>query len=773
MTSPPSSLPPSSCALLEPRAVAVYGASATPGKLGHSVLVHLLQGGFVGEVLPVHPHANEIEGLACRPSLCAWRADRPGLAIDCVFLAVPAAAVPSALADCEQVGVGSVIIGSSGFAELGDDRGRERQEVVARWARRTGIRVLGPNTNGILSLPARLSLGYNAAHGQRLPSGPISVVSHSGALFDIVARRIVELGGGLSRFVPVGNEADISLNEVLGWLVDDPHTLAIGLVIEGLGDGEGFRSLCARARTLGKPVVALKIGRGVRAARATEAHSSRLAGATRAYEALFESAGVACVDTIEALAGACVLLAACPGRAPLIPGPALADPRWIAVTTSGAGGALIADMLAARGLDLAGGHDGRWPASVEQRLLALPAAAPIVSPIDMGSLGDWDLLEPTWAALEAEGFHGPTIAFAHRPASSAMAESLLRGLAGRRRRCPAPVVLLLPGGWEEALEERCRAAGLLVFRDTVACFDSLAAWSACVFGKAGRVPASCGMSRAVSGASPLGSGGSGSPFGRVLTELQSSQVLAAAGLPMVRSQRVEDLGQALGAARGIGFPVVLKAVAEGVAHKHALGLVEVDIGDETALERAMQAQRLQLARHQLAGPDNCWLVQPMLRGALEVIVGVTREPALGRFLLVGLGGLLAEEVDAVEVFPVDESADRISSRLEHSVLARMAARTCGSDARAALASVLAVVERLRSFALQHPSVESVDVNPLLLGPGLCVAVDALVIVRPGEALPTQDPSWENAQGPEATSVLTSRPGGIAGLLPPTSKRSSP
>lgn len=750
-------VPSSLSALLQPRSVAVYGASATPGKLGHSVLVNLRRCGFDGVVIPVHPQAAEIDGLPCRASLADGAASHPAQAVDCAFLAVPAAAVPAALADCERAGVRSVIIGSSGYAELGDDTGRQRQAFVSAWARRTGIRVLGPNTNGILSVPACLSLGYNAAHAQLPPAGPVSVVSHSGALFDVVARRIVELGCGLSRFVPVGNEADIQLNEVLAWLVDDPHTRVIGLVIEGLGDGEGFRRLCLQARSRGKFVVALKLGRGGRAAHATQAHSSRLAGAARAYDALFASAGIASVDTIEALAGACALLAGFAAVSPHGVLPVLADPRWVAVTTSGAGGALVADMMAARGLALAGEDDGRWPPRVEELLRALPTSAPIVSPIDTGSLGDWSLLEPTWTILESEGFLGPTIAFAHRPASTAMSEALLQALAGRRRRCPAPVLLLVPGGWDEALEQRCRAARVLVFHDTVSCFDSLAAFAACVSGEEAAAPSPAAVH----------AGATTARAGRVLTELESARLLAAAGVPMVQSCPAGSLEEALDAARGIGFPVVLKALAEGVAHKHDLGLVQVGIADEAGLARSMEAMRQQLTRHGLDPKGTPWIVQPMLRAPLELLVGVTREPALGRFLVVGLGGLLAEEVNAVEVFPVDDSGDRIARRLAGSAVARMVAKTSGAAAQAVLRDVQAVVEHLRVFALQEPQVESVDINPLLAGPGICVAVDALVVLRHDASA---GPLQAHATAPADFPVLHPAPAVQAGAHHPRSER---
>jgi acyl-CoA synthetase (NDP forming) len=709
-------------ALFQPRGIAVYGASATPGKLGHSVVVNLRNGGFPGAIIPINPNCQSIEGLPTYATLVEMRRQCSDTPVDCAFLAIPAASVTAALSDCELAGVRTVIVGASGFAELGNTAGLERQNQISQWSRRTGIRVLGPNTNGILSVPDCLSLGYNASHSQLIPTGSVSVISHSGALFDAVARRLVDAGCGLARFVPVGNEADISMNDVLEWLIHDAHTHVVGLVIEGLDDGERFLGLCLQARARGKFLVGLKVGRSSRGAQATMAHSRRMAGEARTYDALFDASGVASVTTIEALAGTCALLAQVASRPASMRKIASQDDRWIAVTTSGAGGAILADMTTVRGMALAGQADGHWPEEVQACLNKLPTSAQILNPIDAGSLGDWTLLEPTFAILESAGYQGPTVVFAHMAANDRMAVALLTAIVARRNRCAAPIAVLAPGGLGAEMERRYLESGITVFRDTAACCDSLAA----AFGQLadGRERAD---EVAIVEAAPPQAVESEAPL--LLSEIDSSRLLAAAGIPMVLSRTVQDTASAQEAAAALGYPVVLKALAPGVAHKHDLGLVVIGITSGSELESHMANMQSQLRQHQLDEADTTWIVQPMLKAPVELILGMTNEPALGRFLMVGLGGLLAEILDAVEVFHIDQSEGRIRKRLSTSLTARAIEKYCGDSSAAAIDQVVGVLSNLRRFVRECPSaIDSIDINPLLVGSGVFMAVDALVVM---------------------------------------------
>jgi acetate---CoA ligase (ADP-forming) len=355
--------------LFQPAHVAVIGASSTPDKHGNIAVRYLIRAGYRGRISPVNPNGGEIEGLACHRSI--KDVPRP---VDCAFLVVPAGAAIDAIRACAEAGVRSAIIGANGFAELGTDEGRARQAELTAIVRTSGMRIVGPNTNGILNATDRLSLGYNTSHGDPLYPGPVSIAAHSGALFNAIAPRLRRFGVGLSKFVPVGNEADLDMLDFLEFFIADEATGVIGLIIEGLSDGDRLRALAADARAAGKPIVALKLGRSAAGAGATVAHSSRLAGSARAYAALLRECRITTVPTIEAMAGGCALLA---GR-----GPHPGDPSLVCVTSTGGGGSLLADYAMDYGIPLAGTANGTWSGGAAAAIASFAGAGPICNPID-------------------------------------------------------------------------------------------------------------------------------------------------------------------------------------------------------------------------------------------------------------------------------------------------------------------------------------------------------------------------------------------------------
>ncbi len=693
--------------LFQPKAIAVVGASRTPGKLGHTVVHNLVRTGFPGRVFPINATGADVDGLKGYRSL----SELPEPA-DLAFLVVPAGSVIEALRQCADGGVRAAIIGASGFAELGTAEGISRQQQLADIARTSGIRLLGPNTNGVFSAADGLSLGYNAAHGNPIEPGSVAIASHSGALFDGVARRLHGFGAGLSKFVPVGNEADLTMLDFLDYFIDDPSTSVIGLIVEGLTDGGHFRTLADRARERGKPIVALKLGRSAAGAGATLAHSSRLAGSARAYDALFRESGVARVPSVEALAGGCAMLAGLESRR------RLEDRRLVCVTTSGAGGALLADVAAERGLELAG-IDGELPKEAGETIARLPTAAPIRLPIDMGSVGDWALLSPIDEALTGAGMIGPTVAYAHNAPGPGMDRQLADALIQRKRRCGSPVLVLAPGGLGEQTEALYRGNGVPVFHDTAACFDSLECARILDFSPGKELPAV--VSADPEQARLLGEAAAGG----FLSELESARLLRSAGLPMVESVQINSFGEARAAAGRFGFPVVLKALAPGIAHKNHYGLVVVGIQDEEQLAARYEQLERRIAE---LGHDRASvpvLLQPMLSSKAELILGVSREAGLGHFVVVGLGGIHTELFDEVVLFPVPIAADTVRDRLRASRPGRLLEKIAGT---ATPSGLIEAIEALQQLVLSHgPRISSIDINPLLVRDDGCVAVDALVV----------------------------------------------
>jgi len=687
-------------ALFRPRSIAVIGASRTPGKLGHAVVRNLVRGGFAGRVFPINPAGGEIEGQACFRAL----ADLPERA-ECAMVVIPASECVAAVEQCAAAGVRAVVVGATGFAEMGTADGIARQEALARIARERGIILLGPNTNGFFNAADRLSLGYNAEHAERFPVGAVSVVAHSGALFGGFARTLRQLGGGLSKFIPVGNEAGVGMLDVLDYLIADASTRVIALVVEALASGARLRQLADAARHAGKPIVALKLGRSAVGVEATMAHSSRLAGTARAYDALFAACAIPVVRSIEALAGGCAILAGRDARS------VAGDQRLICVSSSGAGGSLLADFAASNGLPMAGDAGGEWQGNAAAAIAREPRRGRLRNPIDTGSLGrDWSQVGDIFAHLERDGITGPTAVYAHLAPNPAQDRMLASVLAERRQRTATPIVVMAPGRLDAALEAFYVAAGIPVFHDLSTGFDSLR----CHYESLPRPaePAVVPVRIALP------------PCAGVLDELTSADLLRRAGVPMVESRVFAAIAEGEDVAGRIGYPVALKALAPGVAHKSALGLVATDIADADALRRHFHAIERNLAAHGRAPASVTFIVQPMRRGAAELIIGVSHEKPLGHFLVAGWGGVHAEAIDQVSLLAIPAGPAAIRAWLEASPLARLLARLEAIDA---VAAALAGLDGL--IAGSGGLIESIDVNPLLVEREACVGVDALIVMR--------------------------------------------
>ena len=658
--------------LFRPRNVAVIGASRTPGKQGNTALRHAIKGGFTGGIFPVNPSGEEIEGQRCYKSI----QDVPAQ-VDCAILVVPPNAAVETIRECGRAGIGAAVVASTGFAELGIEEGRERQAALVAAAREGGVRLVGPNTNGIYNASHRLCLGYNTSFGDPLMAGPVSITAHSGALFNSVLPRLRQYGAGLSKFVPVGNEADLDMLDFLEFFVADEDTRIIGLIIEALPDGARFRALAAQAHAAGKPIVALKLGRSRAGAGAAMAHSTRLAGSARAYDALFREAGVSTVPTVEALAGACAVLLS--GRSPK---------PLVCISSSGGGSSLLADHAEARALPLAGGPDGKWRGKVVEAVARMEGSSEVRNPTDISSLGGLDRLDAFFRAQEADGFDGPVAFFTHLLPNTARTKLLADQIVARKSRTRAPVVVCAPGGLTPEIEDAYRTADIPQFSDLATCFDALA----CTFmAKPDDTP-----HRPKPIPSELCIGNS------FLNETASAEILRRIGIPMVESRSATKESP-------FPFPVVLKALVPGVAHKSKAGLVATNVRDADSYRVALAS----LERH--GAPV---IVQPQIAAKAELLVGVTHEPKLGHFLLVGFGGIHTEILDEVVLFPMPVA----TFRLENTRIGKLIA------ALGVAGAVTDILARLQDLVVARGNeIDSIDINPLLVTDKGVVAVDALVV----------------------------------------------
>jgi acyl-CoA synthetase (NDP forming) len=679
--------------LFHPRAVAVIGASDDTTKHGYIVLTNVRAAGFSGGIYGISRRLKDVDGIACHPDLAAL--PEP---VDVAFLAIPAEAAVQAVRDCARAGLTAAIVGSAGYAESLDAAGADRQAELARIAAAEGIRIVGPNCNGIYNAHLPLSIGFNTSHAKRHPAGGISIFSHSGALFDAMAGRLHMLGAGLSLFASAGNEADLSVLDYMEYAIGHAPTRVIALLIDSLDDGARFRRLALQAAAAGKHVVALKIGGSEAGARAAVAHSSRIAGDNAAYAALFEASGVATVASLEGFMTAAALLdryGRCAGGLG-------------ALSTSGAGASLLADRCAALGVTLAG-----LSPDTHRRIDSHRMFSRIGNPLDLGIFGGMRRAGAVPSLLANDAGVGAMLALVHSM-NPWQGDPIRAALANARETSGKPLLIVAPGGMPETERAWYETHAMNVFTETDIVIEAI---GALLTPLPAAIPECSGFGKPV----PPDRSGAASPVlpNRTLTEPESLRLLGGFGVPVVETVTCTSADAALAAAERVGWPVVLKGVAEGVAHKSELGLVRTNLRDAVALRAAYAT---------LGTPRA--IVQPMVPAALEAIAGISRSPGVGLVLLCGLGGIYAEALRDICIWPVPVSREAIVDKLAQSSLGRVlaSARWQHPDAEGACIDLLVALQNV-AVALGD-RLEAVDINPVMLGAAGAVAVDALVVPRP-------------------------------------------
>ncbi|SCW76505.1 Acyl-CoA synthetase (NDP forming) [Sphingobium faniae] len=679
-----SPLPLSS--IFNPASVGVVGVSQDATKLGNKVLANIRSSGFAGEVVAVGS-ATQAEGIDVVASLDAL--DRSP---ELLFAAVPATATVDLVRQAGARGTRALIVGASGFAEDGEE-GAALQRTLGDAAAQAGVRIVGPNCNGVYSGHASLSIGFNTGHGRRHELGDVAILSHSGALFDALVRRLEDFGAGLSIFTSAGNELDLDVLDYLDHALLDPDTQVIALLLDSVPDGRRLRTQAARARQLGKPIVALKIGESEQGAAAAAAHSSRLAGDAASYRALFAASGIATASSLEGLMAAAAMLSRFGHR----------EGGLSALCTSGAGASIIADLAARHGARLA-----EYGAETVERLSARRRFSHFGNPTDIGVFGSMKGIGEVVTTLASDSDTAAFLCMMHsmgegRPEIMSAAWKESTAANGK------PHIVLAPGGLPDDDAATQKAGGAVLFTESAACFDALAALMA---------PAPEAVELDLAGMPVIDPGVAAGP----MNEKTSLALLAAAGVTTVETRLCDSLDDAIAAANDLVWPVAMKGMSEGVAHKTEHGFVQLDLKDEAALRAAWD---------RMGAP--AVVVQPMIRGDLEAIVGVTANPATGPILLVGLGGIHAEAIGQAALWSLPVSPETLARGLDESAIGRVlaSARWPHADTRGKLLHLLGQVQ---AFALVNQDrLAAVDLNPVMLGARGAIAVDGLVIVAEGEA----------------------------------------
>jgi acyl-CoA synthetase (NDP forming) len=692
-------------AVFRPRAIAVVGASDDPVKIGGRPLAFLLRHGYAGRVFPVNPSRATVQGLPAFPSIGAIPEE-----VDLAIVVVPAERVLESLEEAAVKGVRAAIVFSSGFAEVGEP-GRVAQARLGELARRTGLRIIGPNCQGFAHLPSRLVATFASPFLEPgLATGPIAMVSQSGAMAGMIYEMARAAGLGLNYWVSTGNEADVQAAEILAEVVEDEETRVACCYLEDIKDAGRFRRALARAHHRGVPVFVLKSGRSAVGRRAASSHTGALAGEDAVYDAVFADWGaIRCADPAELLA---------------LPQAFLryreAGRRVAILSNSGGLGVLSVDLC----VDLALAPAEFTPGTTAALRGALPDFAAAANPVDLTAqmLTDPGMLTRVLPALEADpGVDAIVFQIALLGAATDLGR-LVGDVAAVARSTRKVVAVSCP---QRPVVEAFRAGGVLAFDDASVALRSLACLADATARRARWLDRATLEAPPPAPAPPVPAGRTGEPF---LNEWESQRLLAPFGLPLVDTVFVTAARAAPDAAEQLGYPVVVKACAAALPHKSDVGGVALGLSDRAAVAEA--CRRIE-ANVRAAAPGvalDGFLIQRHARGALELALGVKVDPVFGPVVLVGSGGVLIEVLRDFRLLlpPIDAAAAEEALRgLRIGPLWDGVRGGAPLDLPAAVELLQHLGEAARGLG---PVISEIDLNPVLVGrrgEGVTV-LDALV-----------------------------------------------
>lgn len=683
----------------DPHSVAVVGASADPSKWGYWLARGALRGRERREVHLVNAKGAVIEGVSSVRSLAELDS-----APELVVLCAPAPSVPAVVEQALDAGVKGFLGITAGLDDATGEPGLERR--LADRIRESGARLVGPNCLGLYDAANQLELAWGT-----FTPGSLAIVSQSGQLGLELAGLATHAGLGVARFVSVGNQVDVTAVELLDDLVDHSETRAVVLYLESFRDGRGLVATMSRLREAGKPVVVLTVGASEASRAAARSHTGALTAATDVVAAACRSAGAVLVETPAQAVDLAHLL---------VGGPLPAGRRVAVVSDSGGQGAIAADTLARHGLQVP-----RLSEGTRQRLTdLLPSAAAVANPVDLAGAGEQDLstyarvVDVIAASSEVDtvvmsGYFG--CYGADTPELAERELEVVESLAGVTREHNVPVVVHSMSHDSPAVRSmRAQAVPTLHTIDAVArSVDQAVRLAQSVGDGLGPVTAAV------------------AEVGEPADYLAGRELLASYGVPYPGAAAVRTAGDAQAAVSRLTGPFVLKA--GWIEHKTEVGGVMVGLHDADAVVEAFTDMRARLG-------DGAYVLEEMNadRDVVELIVGARRDPSFGPVVLVGLGGVQAELHKDVQLalVPVDEheALEMIRSLRSYPLLDGWRGRP-RVDVESA-ARVVAAVSRLLA---ERPEVAEAEVNPLHVGPGGAVAVDALVTVtQHPDVSPTDD-----------------------------------
>jgi acyl-CoA synthetase (NDP forming) len=694
-----------------PQSIAVLGASPDTHRIRGRLLHQLRENGYPGRILPINPSYQDIGGLRCYASIGAV-----GEPVDLALVAIPAAGVAPALEECARAGVRNALIISSGFAEEGGAAG-DMQAALVEVTKRTSIRACGPNCEGYFNALGKVATTFSpTVEAQEddsrvlVSDRRVGVVAQSGGIGFALFNRGKAAGIGFSYVISTGNEADLNMADFLDYMVEDPNTHAVMLFCETVRNGPAFIAALAKARRLGKPIIAIKIGRSDAGSRASASHTASLSGSYTAYHAIFERYGVIeAEDPDEAVAIAGVLVT-CPlpkGR------------RTGIITPSGGGGAWMADTLSLHGLVVP-------PLSTATQAAlrsVMPSYGASGNPVDVTAQGS-----ATGAAVMTamETLAGSDEIDMLVLITSLTSETRVSLDADRVRataaRCGKPMTV-----WTYTLPSefgRCSAAGCGLFvhsdlRNVGVAMSKLAGYADAL---ARPRPVSAEGVTAASLPNGLPS---------ILTEHRAKALLAPYGLPETHERLATSAADAAEAASALQYPVALKIASPDLPHKTEAGGVVLGLQDQQSVAAAYDQIIGSARRYKPDARIEGVLVQKMAPRGHELVIGMVNDPTFGPIMMVGLGGTMVELMGDVVHRPAPVSATEAAEMLRSLKSAKLLTGFRGA-APMDIAPAAELIANLSRAALAYRDrVAEMELNPVILhqdGSGLTIA-DALIMLK--------------------------------------------
>jgi acyl-CoA synthetase (NDP forming) len=689
--------------LFRPRSVAVIGASTKDLSIGNRVIKNLIDFGFTGAVYPINPSADEVRGIKAYKSIL----DCPDN-IDVVHMVIPAKFVPQAVEDCGKKAVKHIIINSGGFSETGTEGAAIEKDFLAR-AQRYGIRILGPNCQGIINSDAAIRAYCNFTFTKPDP-GFISIVALSGGVAEVVHQAFAQMGVGTRIYASNGNAVDVTIPEIMRYLGDDEGTRVIVTYVEGLRDPANFMRT-ATAVAAQKPILAMKAGRTREGAKAAASHTGGLAKEDIATDLIFKKAGILSFRDEGHLIQAAAAFATQP----------IPKGNRVGIITNTGGPAVIAtDVLVGAGCTL--------PPLSEATRASLKATlypeASVGNPVDVLATGTAQHYRACMdAMLEDDSFDCVFVNFV--TPFFVDNESIAREIVAVNQQHRKPMVCNL-------MTDKQQWSGVVnILRDGgVPCYplpgEAARAMAAMVEYHAIRTRAVAAVQRFtdVKSAKARQIMAKACSAGRAsLTAAEVYGILAAYKIPVAKWRLVSGATEAARTAQDIGFPVVLKADAESVVHKSDMGGVALNLTSASAVKRAVV--RMKKA---IPAPNLRFFVQKYLPGGLELILGAKAEEGLGHAVVFGLGGIYVEIMQDV-VFNLTP----VSAPEARQMLGAIKAAALLSGARGQKGvnrdKLVDIIQRLSQLLTELPEIQEMDLNPVMAFANQVFVVDARISLK--------------------------------------------